>query len=167
MSVKESNVEERNKATIQKFNAEVINAGHMEIADEILDPELRHVRGALAQAISLLRGKNSVQNRSSSQQLTSVERFKQTAVALHDGFPDWNSIIDEQVAVGETVITRYTVQGTHTREFLGIPPTGKRIDITEVVFFRFANGKIREIWAIGDELGLLRQLGVTELSPNS
>jgi predicted ester cyclase len=160
-------IEEDNKRTIQRFNAEVINAGHMEVADEILDPELRHVRGALAPAMSILRGKGSAQSSGASETVTSVERFKRTALALHEGFPDWNSIIDEQVAVGDTVITRYTVQGTHTRDFLGIPPTGKRIDIAEVVFFRFVNGRIREIWAIGDELGWLRQLGVTELPPSS
>ncbi len=135
----------------------------MEVADEILDPELRHVRGALAKSLSILKGKSSAQPDKPSQALTNVERFKQTALELHSGFPDWNSIIDEQMAVGETVMTRYTVQGTHTRDFLGIPPTGRQIDVAEVVLFRFVNGKIREIWAIGDELGLLRQLGITEL----
>jgi steroid delta-isomerase-like uncharacterized protein len=75
-------------------------------------------------------------------------------------FPDVHIAIDDLIAAGDKVVTRYTATGTHQGELMGIPATGKKISITGVSIYRFANGQIVEDWAEFDQLGMLTQLGV-------
>jgi predicted ester cyclase len=58
------------------------------------------------------------------------------------------------------VVARLTQSGTHHGIFLGIPPTGKRVQVTGIEIFRLAGGKIVEHWNSYDDLGLFQQLGV-------
>lgn len=55
---------------------------------------------------------------------------------------------------------RATMSATHQGSFMGIPPTGKRVEISGIEYFRLANGKIVERWVMFDDLGLMEQLGV-------
>jgi steroid delta-isomerase-like uncharacterized protein len=80
--------------------------------------------------------------------------------ALRDAFPDVHITIEDQVAEGDRVVTRWTARGTHTGAFQGIPPTGKRGSMTGIDINRFADGKVVECWTNADDLGLLQQLGV-------
>jgi predicted ester cyclase len=57
-------------------------------------------------------------------------------------------------------VARVTGTGTHTGELMGVPPTGKRLEMTGIVIYRIAGGKIVERWAQHDVLGLMQQLGV-------
>jgi predicted ester cyclase len=75
-------------------------------------------------------------------------------------FPDFHITVDEMIAEGDKVAARWTATLTHEGEFMGIPPTGVQATISGMVIYRFADGKIVEIWHIGDSLGLLQQLGV-------
>lgn len=74
-------------------------------------------------------------------------------------FPDIQWLLDEQVAEGETVVSRFTWTGTHRGEFLGIPPTGKPVKVWGVVMDVVRDGMLRESRIIMDTLGLLQQLG--------
>ena len=74
--------------------------------------------------------------------------------------PDLHITVEDQVAEGDKVVTRYTTRGTHQGPFMGIPPTGKHVTVTGIVITRFANCKEVEEWANADWLGLLQQLGV-------
>ena len=73
--------------------------------------------------------------------------------------PDANFAIDDQVAEGDEVVTRYTMQYTHNRTVEGIPATGKRISAKGIVIDRIVRGKSQESWEFYDELGVLTQLG--------
>jgi steroid delta-isomerase-like uncharacterized protein len=74
-------------------------------------------------------------------------------------FPDWHEHVEDMIAEGDRVVTRYTSTGTHRGDFWGIPPTGRRITVHEVSIYRIAGGKVAEQWCWIDELDRLHQLG--------
>lgn len=88
---------------------------------------------------------------------------KQLADALHPGIPDLALPIEDVIAEGEKVLVRLRVQGTHGGDLMGVAATGKPIDIGVLDLFRFEDGVLVEHWALLDNLGLLRQLGVTAI----
>jgi len=73
-------------------------------------------------------------------------------------FPDWKEEIEDIIAEGDRVVTRFRSSGTHRGEFQGIPPTGRRVMIPEVAIVRLVDGQIVEQWGFPDIAGLLRQL---------
>ena len=84
-------------------------------------------------------------------------------------FPDLRSEIDLLVAEEDTVAAYYRFGGTHTGTFvmmggLTVPPTGRPFTASEVVIFRFVDGKVVESWAVWDQLALLQQLGSMDLA---
>ena len=74
-------------------------------------------------------------------------------------FPDLQFTVEDQIAEGDKVTTRYTGRGTHRGEFLGVPPTGKQASWTGIEIDRIEEDKIVESWVNTDELGLMQQLG--------
>ena len=82
----------------------------------------------------------------------------------HNGFlmsfPDVQAKTEHIVAEGDKVIEWYTATGTNTGSFMGAPATGKKFEITSVVVYRLANGKIVETWGINDSMTLMQQLGL-------
>ena len=88
---------------------------------------------------------------------------KRLADALLPGIPDMALPIEDIVAEGEKVLVRLRVQGTHGGDLMGIPATGRPIDIAVMDLFVIRGGKLVEHWALLDNLGLLRQLGVTAI----
>jgi predicted ester cyclase len=76
-----------------------------------------------------------------------------------ESFPDWHSTFEELIAEGDRVAERWTGRGTHLGELQGIPPTGKRVEAPGSVFYRIAGGKIVELRASFDMMGLMQQLG--------
>lgn len=94
------------------------------------------------------------------------EGIRQQFGMLRAAFPDLEFKIEDQVAEGDRVVTRWTATGTHQGEFQGIPPTGNRVQINGVDIDRIADGKVIECWMNMDELGLMQQLGaVPEPTP--
>jgi steroid delta-isomerase-like uncharacterized protein len=75
-------------------------------------------------------------------------------------FPDLKLMVEDQIAEGDKVVTRWSATGTHQGELLGIPPTGKQTTATGITIDRIQGGKIVETWTHWDNLGLLQQLGV-------
>lgn len=75
-------------------------------------------------------------------------------------FPDFGHRIEEQIAEGDKVMTRYVWWGTHWGEMAGIAPTGKRVEVAGIEIFRIKSGKIAEVWRLEDNLSLMQQLGV-------
>ena len=75
-------------------------------------------------------------------------------------FPDHRYDVEDAAADGETVAVRGTCSGTHEGELMGIAPTGERFAVQQSHWFRVADGKIAEHWAVRDDLGMMRQLGV-------
>ena len=77
------------------------------------------------------------------------------------GFPDLHSTVLDTVSEGNKVVLRWQIEGTHTGDFLGVPPSGNKItlDVTEI--FRVENGQLVEAWDQWDRLGLMQQIGGT------
>ncbi len=75
-------------------------------------------------------------------------------------FPDLTFTIEDQIAEGDRVVTRWTSTGTHNGELMGIPATGKQVTITGLDINRFSGGKSVEHWAQFDQMGMMQQLGI-------
>jgi steroid delta-isomerase-like uncharacterized protein len=88
-----------------------------------------------------------------------ITELKQFVASLREAFPDLRMTVEDQVAEGDKVVTRWTAQGTHRGSFLGMPPTGKAGTMTGVEIDRFVDGKVTECWTSADYLGLMQQLG--------
>ena len=89
-----------------------------------------------------------------------LEGRKIFASALLAAFPDLHVDVNDLIAEGEKLVTRYSVHGTHKGDLMGIPPTGKEVSITGTAIDRFENGLSVEHWEIIDQVGLMQQLGV-------
>ena len=74
-------------------------------------------------------------------------------------FPDLQFTVEDQIADGDRVTTRYTGQGTHRGELMGIAPTGKHATATGITIFRIEEGKMAQMWQNWDALGLMQQVG--------
>ncbi len=88
-----------------------------------------------------------------------IEAFRQFTSGFFTAFPDLQTTIEDLIAEGDKVAVRQTWRGTHTGNFLGIPPTGKQVVFTSTEFYRVAGGKLAEEWVELDMLGLRQQLG--------
>ena len=86
--------------------------------------------------------------------------IKQFISIYRTAYPDTHFTVEDQVAEGDKVATRWTATGTHRGELMGIAPTGKRVTVTGIAITRVTNGKIVETWNNFDALGQLQQLGV-------
>jgi predicted ester cyclase len=89
-----------------------------------------------------------------------ARRVKRLFAEFRSAFPDWHEEIVELVAEGDTVAGRFRCSGTHLGEFLGNPPTGKRMEVEEVFFLRAEDEKFVDFWELEDSMGRMRQLGL-------
>jgi predicted ester cyclase len=79
---------------------------------------------------------------------------------FRQAFPDSYFTIEDMIAEGDKVVTRKTFHGTHEGEFMGIPPTRRRVSISLIDIVRIAGGRVVEHWSLADNLGMMQQLGV-------
>jgi steroid delta-isomerase-like uncharacterized protein len=129
-----------NKALAQRWFAEVMNEGNEDALDEIASPNfVDH---------DPLPG-------------TSADRD-----GLHDfikqvrsAFPDLEANIDDMLAEGDQIAVRSTFRGTHEGDFMGIPATGKKVEVANYDFVRIENGQAVEHWGTIDSAALMEQLG--------
>lgn len=130
-----------NSALVRRAIAEIWNRGDYGNLDEMVDRDIV-IHGAAAGED--LRGHAAI-----------VGFYS----ALHEAFPDIHFTVEDQIAAGDRVVTRWSAHATHQGEFQGIPAAGKPIRLTGIDIDRFVDGKVIECWPQMDELGLLRQLG--------
>ena len=90
-----------------------------------------------------------------------IKDYKKSVSEYFNAFPDMHYTIDDMVVEGDKVAVRFTATGTHKGEFMGIPPTNKKVKVQLIGIDRVVGGKIVEEWGISDMLGLMRQLGLT------
>jgi steroid delta-isomerase-like uncharacterized protein len=133
---------EHNKAIVRRLVEELWNKGNLSVADELFAPNYEHHD---ASTLDFGRG---------------PESEKKRATLYRTAFPDIRLTIEDIIAEGETVMTRWSCRGTHKGDLSGIAPTGKQINISGVTIARLANGKLAEGWVNWDALGLMQQLGV-------
>jgi steroid delta-isomerase-like uncharacterized protein len=132
---------ETNKALIRRMVEEIQNGGNLELLDELLAPTF--VKHTPAPGLS-----------------PDQEGIKQLLSMFRAAFPDGSMSIEDMVAEGDMVVTRKTYRGTHQGQFLGLPPTGRRVSVGLIDMMRLVDGKVVEHWNVGDDLGMLQQLGV-------
>ncbi len=136
---------ENNKAISRRFFEDALWNGDTSVVDEIFAPNhVNHGPGAMP---GLPDG---------------PEGMKQFVNFYKTAFPDTHFHVDEQIAEGDRVVTRWTAHGTQTGEMrmAGIPVTGRPVTVSGVIINRLEHGKIVESWALFDQLGMLQQLGV-------
>ena len=95
-------------------------------------------------------------------QLKGLESMKQTAIMLFKGFPDLNVTIENITAEGDKVWDHVTAVGTHTGQYRGVAPTGKKITFSGVRIWRIIDGKVVERTSVYDFLDMFKKLGVVE-----
>jgi steroid delta-isomerase-like uncharacterized protein len=93
------------------------------------------------------------------------EGVKEYVGRLRRAASDFTVTIEDQVADGEKVVTRWTARGTHDGELMNIAPTGRTAAITGITIQRIHDGKVVEGWTNWDVMGLLQQLGVAPGPP--
>jgi predicted ester cyclase len=132
---------EQNKAFVRKMVEEVFNQGNVSQIDEYMAHNfVEHEE--LPPGIPRDR-----------------EGVKQLTTMLHSGFPDFKATIDDIVAEGDKVVIRQTWSGSHKGEFMGIPPTGRRVSFGVIDILRISDGKCVEHWGQMDSMSLMQQLG--------
>jgi predicted ester cyclase len=87
------------------------------------------------------------------------EELKQTILRMRRIFSDINLKIEDQIAVGNKVVTRWTLFGTQTGKLWGVPPTCKQVIYTGISINRLVDGKIVEEWCEGNMFGVMQQIG--------
>ena len=137
---------ENNKLLIIRFVEELWNQRKLEIADDIFDMDCQTFQLRSGEpATSSPRGPEIIKNHISE---------------WLSGFPDLTFTIEQMIAEGDRVSTLLVMDGTHTGQWLGIPPSGKRINIRMMTIHRIQGGKIIEDWVIVESLGFFQQLGI-------
>ena len=87
------------------------------------------------------------------------EAYKQFLTQVLVAFPDGRWTVEDQVAEGDKVVTRWTFNGIHRGNLMGIAPTGRLVTTSGVMIDRIVRGKIAEEWEESDTLGMMQQLG--------
>ncbi len=133
---------EENKAVVRRELEEIFNhTGNLDAADEVYTPDY-------------------IGHQPAPDDIQGVEGAKQFAAIFRRAFPDLRTTVEDQIAEGDKVVTRWMARGTHEGEFVGIAPTGNQVEITGITISRIANGKVAEDWTEYDALGMMEQLGV-------
>jgi steroid delta-isomerase-like uncharacterized protein len=132
---------EQNKELVRRFYEEVWDRGNFDFAKEVFaDDYVRHdLRATTA--------------------LPGPEGQAKIAADFRAAFPDLRVQVDMVFGEGDMVAGRWTATGTHTGPWREIKPTRVRVQFSAVNLYRFANGKVAEIWNHRDDLGLMEQLG--------
>lgn len=76
------------------------------------------------------------------------------------GFPDLAMTVEDTVADGDKVVARVRFTGTHSGDFMGMPATGKAVNVQMIDIMRFGDdGRVKEHWGVFDQMGMMGQLG--------
>ncbi|MCC9001420.1 MAG: ester cyclase [Candidatus Competibacter sp.] len=129
---------EANKALVRRSFEAIWSQGNLAVADEILSSDYV---GHIATLPEPVRG---------------VEAFKQLVAMYHFSFPDTRFEIQDQIAEGHKVASRWIAHGTHRGEFMGIAPSGQAMSVTGMSFHRIDDGRIQESWDDWDALSILQ-----------
>jgi steroid delta-isomerase-like uncharacterized protein len=132
---------EENKSIVRRFVDEVQSKGDIDAIDELCSPEF--VNHSAPPGVP-----------------SNCEGVKQVTAMFRQAFPDSYFTVEDMVAEGDKVATRKTFHGTHQGEFMGIPPTGQQVSTGLIDVVRIVDGKVVEHWSMGDNLGMMQQLGV-------
>jgi predicted ester cyclase len=121
-----------NRALVERLFGEAIHEGNLAVVDEMF-------------SVGFV-------DHSTPDQVAGPAGVKDYFVAVRTGFPDMRVSIDDLIVEGDKVVVRSTWRGTHTGNYAGSAPTGKRVVRTLMQIFRIVDGKFVEEWNEGGEL---------------
>jgi len=133
---------EENKENVRRFIEEVFNRQNLDIVHELIADDY-------------------VVNGVGGQQLRGPDGVRMMIAMYTTAFPDLHMTIDDLIGEGDTVACRFTTTATHQGEFMGIPPTGKKISISGYSFNHLKDKKQVETWGLSDWTTAMQQLGIT------
>ncbi len=128
---------EENKALARRVYEETMNQRNLAVLDEFYVPDFVY--------------------HGTSRTIQGVEALKQALSLYFSAFPDLRLTMEDLIAEGDRVVVRFTYRGTHTGDFMGMPPTGKQLVVPGIGIMRVVNGKVLEEWVNQDPMP---QLGV-------
>jgi len=130
-----------NEAVARRYFEQALNEADFTVLDEILSPQLSYHSGTRPP-------------------MSAGDVAEKVLSPILAGFPDVEYTVQQAFSGDDVVTLIWSAQGTHTGPFQGYAPTGKRATWTGINVFRFACGRVVEVWAEVDSLGRLRQMGV-------
>ena len=132
---------EQNKEIIRnKHLGEIFHKGNLAVVDEIIHPEYVY-HGPIGE-------------------YKGPEGFKQLVALGRSAFPDIHYDIVDMFGEGDKLAVHYRMTGTFKGEFMGIPPTGNKVDLDQAFLYRFKDGKEVEALPFSDNLAMFQQMGV-------
>jgi len=133
--------EERNKQVIRRL-IEQSDRGNLDVVESLYSPEfVDHNPSAIRSPAHGAAGLRAV------------------FAAVRKAFPDTQHTIHDLIAERDKVAVRISARGTHTGEFLGVPPSGKIVEQTNIAIYRVVAGRITERWSY-EVVGIPQQLGI-------
>ena len=137
---------QENAAAVRRFAEEVITKGD-------LDSAAKYVWEDVVEQVPL------------PGQGPGLEGLKDILRGMRSAFAGLNFAVQEQIAEGDKVVSRFEWTGTHQGDFLGVPATGRQVRVWGIVIDRLVEGRIKDTRIIMDMLGLLMQLGAFPMPP--
>jgi steroid delta-isomerase-like uncharacterized protein len=132
---------EANKALVRRFIDEIFLRQDFGAVDELLtDDFVPHTWGEMAPG---------------------RDGLKQAITRVSAGLSEARMTVEDVIAEGDRVAVRLTSSAMHTGAFMGMPPSGKRYEISEIHIFRIRDGRVSEHWHQADFMGMMKQLGGT------
>ena len=129
------------KEMAKRWYGEVVSGGKTELIDELCAPDfVDH---------DPLPG--------TSADLAGIKEF---VAQIRAAFPDLQVSVDDLIGEGDRLAVRSTMRGTHEGDFMGIPATGKKVEVSNYDFVRFENDQAAEHWGVIDSAALMEQLGM-------
>lgn len=133
---------EQNKEIVRRIYDELWNQRRLEVAEELIsEGGTNYDTGLIPQPFG-------------------PEQMKETVEMISSSFSDHHHEVEDLIAEGDKVVAHVTLTATHDGPFMGIPPTGREIAVTEIHIYRLEDGKAVEHSVGRDDLGAMRQLGV-------
>jgi steroid delta-isomerase-like uncharacterized protein len=133
---------EENKALVRRYFEEIWDKGNLDLIDELFTTDF--VRHGPTATEGEVRG---------------PEGFKGLVSTYRTALPDLRVPIEDLIAEGDRVVTRWTARGTHQGELMGNAPTGNQASVSGILIDRISGGKIEEEWVDYDTLHLMQQIG--------
>lgn len=130
---------EENKKVVVRFNKEFLEGGNKQVLKEIVADDF--VNHTLPPGFP-----------------NDVKGTIQFVELIRKGFPDLTVHIHEQLAENDVVSSMKTLEGTHLDDFMGYPPTGKKVRFTVIDIVRIKDGKYKDYWGKNDLMQIIRQL---------
>jgi steroid delta-isomerase-like uncharacterized protein len=132
---------EENKEKARRFIQEAFNEGNFSVVDEIFTSDY------------------VLHDPANPDEIRGPEGVKGYVQMYRSAFPDTQITVEDVIAEGDKVVTRWTGRGTHQGELFGVPPSGNRVEVTGISIDRIEGGKFVEGWNNLDALGMMQQIG--------